>query len=542
MESKHQIDDAHSLTAMAPEILQRIFSYFNDDTLLRSSHVCKLFASLAKMTFKRKYAKQQYIVSPKNKVNRGFHKVILNRFGEGLQAIAIYKYNLFFNGKFLMDSLIWNCHNIRKLELLKVTIDLAEIFLHLPDLSYCSINRSTLESETWSKYHLAQLSHFEIGHMAGLKCDQLKEFLNNNAQIQILSVDVYDFDVLPIIHNHLNMLKILKMSEYAYPTDLVALNLCSLESLELCGHGSTHQLYLFKNGHNNLKHLTLVFMKHSWLHDFTVTAICSFNELINLKILYGTITADQMKLIGQSMPNLASLHFHLDSRKTVIADIFAVLEAFPALTSLVIVLNKILSPKLFNYDFLTRFQAVINRPNVKLNLLFREDELVVSNDKILKVGANGKRFDPITIHWTGYEAQNSISKFTIFHLNEKCLWRLFEYLDLASLRILHETCNDMKLKVQKYLKDTFELRAFNIIAEDNQREWYNIFESFGQYFRMINLEIPSTVDQQVFLYGLINRYCKNLCELNLMHNGSFYIVKPHFSLPNLRKLNIQKPI
>lgn len=535
IESKHQNDDAHSLVTMAPEILQRIFSNFNDETLLMASHVCTLFASLAKKAFKRKYARKKYIISPKTRVNCGFHRVILNRFGEGLEAVVIFKYNLISSDHCLMDSLTRNCHNIRKLELLSVSIDLAELFSHLPDLSYCSLNGGTIQNETWARHHMARLNHFEIGNVSGLKYDHLKEFFNNNKQIEILSVDVSGFDVLLVIHNRLKMLKKMKMRNYAWSTDLEAINLCSLESLELYGHVFTHELHLIKNGQNKLKNLTIVFMWNSPLRDSTLTAICSFNELTSLKILYAEIKVNQVKLIGQNLPNLASFHFHLDFGEELEDDIFAVLAMFPALTSLVIVLEISCSEK-FNYDFHTRFQAVINRPDVQLNLLFREDELIVSNDKILKVSEKGKKIDPIIVHWSGYESQNSVSKFTWFHLNEKSLWSLFEHLDIVSLRILQKTCKEMKLKVHKYFKDTFERRAFNFIANEDAREWHNIFQTFGQYFQMINLEIPSTSYQERFLFGLINRYCTNLCELNLIHNGFFDIVEPNFSLPNLRTL------
>lgn len=384
-----------NLMSFPNELLVRIFRHFDDRLLLTASHVCRTFIGISTKAFEHKYANRRYEISGLRNAQRGLHQAILYKFGSKLSSIFIYKYDLIHRDRHIMDLIVQNCIAITKFELIDVSIDLAELFAHAPNLTFCSLNGVIVdENSNWQMYSLSRLKHLEIRFKYDLELVSITEFLNRNKQIETLAIDT-ELNLLPIISERLNRLKDFKIVDYGQigqvhrvsgssSTHTPVVHLDALVSLEIFSDDPNPMLHYIRNGCKNLEQLIVVFKNQTKLDKSILLAIGPFERLTSLKIFYAEITMNQIRLLEPRLPHLKTLHVEMFACTELTDNILWILSAFKTLINLEIQLDSVHCPNGWNYDFHQRFLAAIGdeRSDVKLNLLFREHKLIISRDAI----------------------------------------------------------------------------------------------------------------------------------------------------------------
>lgn len=364
-----QKDFAFDILALPNEVLDRVFCYFNDESLLNLSHVCTRFTSIAFRAFAKKYLNKNYEISGIRKTYRGFHCAILNKFGSVLTGIFIYKYDLIYDDICLMNLMVENCMRLKKLQLIDVSINLERLFLHLNNLTYCSFNGISVDENDvrWSSFYLPHLKHLDIRFKGDLKYANFAEFLGKNGQIEVLFIDT-KINVLNLIDSRLKKLRSLKIVHYPTIGQTVE-PLSSLESLEISSINPSGLLGVFEMCCKNLSHLKLISQHQKHLDDSTLETICSLKSLKSLNILYASISIDQIVRIKEHLPHLTFLHVEMNANDELIEHVLLILSSFRFLENLEIQFDAITCPKKINYNFHIRYLATIGKSrDVELHL------------------------------------------------------------------------------------------------------------------------------------------------------------------------------
>lgn len=545
MTTKQQEQSVFNFLALPNEIIERIFLNFNDDTLLTLSQVCTRFNSIVTNVFGKKYANRNYEISGIRRRCRGFHRAILNKFGSTFKSIFIYKYDLINIDKCLMKLIQTKCTTLKKLELNDVSINLEKLFSHRNDLTYCSFNGITLDEDDtkWFRYHLPNLMHFEIRFKNDIKYVHLMEFFKINTQIEVLYIDT-KMDALNIINNYLPNLRSLKIVDYLrinHTNRDMFISFESLESFEILSVDPSNSLQTIERCCKQLKYLTIIYQCQKPLDDNTLRIINMLNCLQSLVILYGSVSNEQIRQIGQHLPQLSELQIQINEQvnlNKLIDNILLILSLFPNLDKLMIRLNAIECPNGVNYDFHTQYLAAIgNNRDVNIRLLFLEENILISKDGILR---QKDGCEPVLVHWIAYESCHSHSKTNILDLNENSLRDLFDHIDHFTLTLLLQTSHSMEKRIRKYFTEKYEHNDFNLIAYENGDQWKIVSQLFGQYFHIINLEIPSyTCYIEPYFFHQLSQYCTNIVELNIKNGSGFDIISSDFNLPHLKRVKYE---
>lgn len=100
---------------MPREILEDILVHLDDRSMLRASHVCKLFASVVETAFARKYSNEYHVFYAYYESDKSFGKVMLTKYGEQMRWIKLFNGN-----EEILDLMEQNCHSLERVKLISV--------------------------------------------------------------------------------------------------------------------------------------------------------------------------------------------------------------------------------------------------------------------------------------------------------------------------------------------------------------------------------------------------------------------------------------
>lgn len=508
----------------------------------------------AEAAFLQKYLNETYnIFDPEGGAPYQHHQTILEKYGNQLVAISIEGVDLIDEvidsddeSNWLIQLLTRNCTGLKKLELAHLDVDLRKLFSSLQNLTHCSLVYLDISGGDWTECQLQHLKHLKIKADIRLKWDSFEKFIDNNRQIEWLDLRT-NFHPLRIIHDKLNVLKELKIDGlhfgYTLASDQEMVKLDKLESLTIKCFDIVPVLQKFRSGCDNIKELTLtltpeIFKETPIDEDAFTSVICSFEKLTSLTVANVKFTEHQIGQFGR-LKHLTSLYIEMKASDDLSNQILRLIPKLGASTELRIKFDvKLLGG--YNYEFHRQFleASAKSQANLKLILMFCDnEELIVSKDLILHIEDGST---PVIVHWTGYEAASSTSKVNIADLEGGSLRRFLDRLDLLSLNVLKQTCRTMQTKVTEYVEAAFQTRTFICNAGQHISNLRRFFQSFGQYFRIIKIEIPAFCEETE-VFSLVNRFCKNATEMHVV-NRSFTdgLINPvQFSLPKLQQLNLR---
>lgn len=494
--------DQIGLATMPVEVLELIFSFVDDTNLLAVSQVCKRFVPIAKHVFEQKYASRSYrMYFVEKKVN---HRAILKKFGGKLSGMDINKVDMLRKNRWVLNVIRENATTLNKLALSSIDVDLTWMLACLQNLKSCELAYLNVRDSSWAALALQPLKHIEMVELRGLSDEILVEFFDNNRQLESLSFYSYQLNVLDKIHDRLHMLKHLQV-EFAitedYPSELNIIKLDSLESLDVRfidyeysvdNNDVSRVLQAFRNGCTNINQLSVQCHQNSAADD-VLTTIYAFDKLKSLDISDVELTSKQLTSLQRKLPNLNAIKvtmvfpFEIDgedlNQDMIVNEILSILSNSPHLNELSIKISlEDVSVDCFNYDFFTRFSLAIenNRNDIKLNLHSYSWNVFVSRNKIMHKLNHSK---PVLIHWTGYEADRSISEVRMSDFNEKNLWSLFDRMEPADLYALQQTSQNMESKVTKYAEENFKHRLLRFSRLDQT------FQGLIKHFVKVELKI-----------------------------------------------------
>lgn len=374
------------LTEMPREILERILIYLDYRNLLTASHVCKLFASIAKSAFARKNKTEHFDIQRReNKVE----VLMLKKYGKKLQNISIFGCK-----EKLLDLIQKKCRNLRGLRL-----------HYVPKVIM-----------------LQNLKEVSMGAVENLDRQTFLEFINNNAQIERLELSHINVDLMSILDNHLHMLEMLALhtaQNIDSLIDLPKMKFKSLKTLKLDLMGSPDNYYahlLRAINCDRLEELVLdirtkkkILNRDENVDDDVIDAICQFSTLSLLRLLWYPVKSDEISKLITHLSDLNTFEVEIAEGEPNLENmIHSMLTTLSMLTKLVINLDKDNADRLSKElkNSVNDFHARFAKKDTKIDL-FGYNSLHVQITKDYLLSFHDGLFE---IHWMGNLNENHVRK------------------------------------------------------------------------------------------------------------------------------------
>lgn len=225
-------------------------------------------------------------------------------------------------------------------------------------------------------------------------------------------------------------------------------------------------------------------------------------------------------ILLRRLPNLYSLCIRDDNTSIFTKD--NILELFTEGKNLVKFMVQITyaykaNPNLpFDLDFFNRFVEVVRDRSLAKIIWDEHEKTIISREKIIQHGR--------LVHWIGYDASRSVSRTHILNLPDKCIQKIFNFLDRDSHRALYETCQRTRKEVKHHI--TKQLFKTNL---DNLTHAQDIFRRFGDDISrllVITTSIKPNEAVKQFWKSLMEKCGKNLIELHI-RKSSIDVMKGH---------------
>lgn len=362
------------LVEMPQEILERILIHLDYKNLLTTSHVCKLFASIAESAFARKNKNEYYRIFgyQETKVDR----LILNKYGEKVQNIEIIN-----REENLLDLVQEKCPNLKGLSL-------------------------NLVSKVIMLQNLKEVS---LGKVDNLDREKFLEFLNNNPDIESLKLLRFDVDLLSMLYDRLHMLKIftlraernVRLLKY-----LPTMQFESLKSLELefeTNKANYYAHFLRAINCEKLEELILNINSDKYGGDDAIDEICKFSTLVSLRLPSFPVKSDQICKLVTHLSDLITLEVKIAEGEPDLENmIHSTISMLPKLTKLAIKLDDDNADRLSKElkSSVNDFHARYAKSNTKIKLDSDSDSvdvyMCITRDYLLSLSFDGDLFE---IHW-----------------------------------------------------------------------------------------------------------------------------------------------
>lgn len=373
VEQANQAQMAHeklNLSRMPSEVLEHILIYLDNKNLLKASHVCKKFASVAETVFVRKYSKELYLA-------RRSEEALLNKYGGVLRSIEVCE-----GDEKILDLIERKCHSLERARL-----------IWIPKM-----------------IQLKNLKEAFLRDVKNLNRRMFNEFINNNRQLEVFLLEDNDLNLVDLMDDRLNSLKTFK---YERDTELtINLPKIRLNSLE------TLKLRPFKNGPyvrllqalecNQLKELILRHYEGSDDSDEVTNAICSFKTLVWLRMPQFPVSAIQLQKLATHLPHLTKLSIRIAEIESnqILNNMMSVLWILPKLSKLTIHLNDNGNFGIFLSDLkksINEFHACFAHKNTEI-VIDSDDGIVCILNECVSLSQLGS----LELHWMANLNEKSV--------------------------------------------------------------------------------------------------------------------------------------
>lgn len=543
---------AFELLDLTDEILLKIFSNFNDIDLMNAAQVCRRFDAIAKEIAGQKYSgdsSEKYyeinLYSTDTKDDEQLYRTFLEMFGSKIAAIKITsvrapnRYNML---KFIGQ----HCRSTKYLE-----INGSEHEFHLDRMIRLMSKLITLNvksihclNSNWADIRFPHLKTLTLNEVRDVDVEVLKRFLYINPQLidlHIVKCPRFPLKVIQALRDKMKRLKSLEYqsSDDSFGSSCRNINMEQLESLKIAVDGTSFRSVLeaIARGSKLINKLEVLMCDEDTnlegIHDQMDDVIPLFEKLTFLRLELFDITLDVTRLLVRLMPHLITLklegvklfEFHPN-------DILYILKKCKHMKELVLdgKLHRFETNKL-NLEFYQQFTDIIRGrgSDAKFELIQPDTKVKLTAEKMI---LNGE-----LIHWTEYEASKSDSKVHFLDLNDKCLSRIYSYLDEQSERSLYETCTRTKGAMnEQIMKQVFTVSDLNS-AKDT-------FNRFGEHIKKLAIDINlKNHAQTTAIWSYIaTKYSEKIIELSLVNVKVSAVDSIKVNFPNLTTLKIMSLI
>lgn len=377
------------LCEMPVEILVKILIHLDFESLLRASHVCQLFASVAETAFEKKNANIPFRINHCNdKKPKHFYMAVLNKYGDKMRKLDI-DFDGLDDDVFHLLGAIWGnlkCCWLQDAPMLPPLNNLTEAIF---DVS-------------------------SNGVALNLSRQSFSEFISNNQQLEHLDLGI-DVDLLDILDGRLDKLKSLSLSILSKsntPIDLPKIRLNSLKTLQFSKVSYQASILRAMQCNENIREIwRYKYCKEKSEEDEVIDEICKFKALRTLEFwsLYEVIPSDQLEKLVKHLPDLTELRMSSGEDEPFPENVIrSVLEMFPKLTKLTIELETL---EFFN-QFLNEvkksdsdFHARFAKRNTTVHFLSGGRRISITEDCLLSLSNDG-----IGIHWMNNFNEKNVRK------------------------------------------------------------------------------------------------------------------------------------
>lgn len=531
------------------EILLKTMISLNDVSLLDVTRVCKRFQRIAKDAFKKKYSGKTaesffnlsiFCESDFDEYMR--YRPFFIAFGDDMIAIEIrfFDDSRVAKNHWMIKMIQRYCTSLARISIFGgVQLDLTEIIGSplMTTLTHLKLNGVRFSDQTWANLYYSNLESFSTRY--AIERNTIDSLLRNNRQIKHLDFAYchFDVDVVQSMSGRLDELTSLSIQDFTpiLGETFDVISLPALESFHLCIDPDTTLAILdaFSEGCTKLKHLFVEENSHSHIawNDRNIHNCCNFLTLEDLTICVNRLENHQLNKLVQNLPKLTSLTLkHFVDESETNENIIDVIDFCSKLNTLNIYVCGI--PPDLSSNFLTKI-ATITQNNPQFTLTLERNINVISNQGVVR------NKDGI-IFWSGYDPIFNQSTIHLLNLDDNCLKKIVECLDINTQCKLYGTCKRTRELISQYIADN----VFHATLTMNER----IFEIIGKHIRRLNVEINVinlTVNEtdDIVLDGIeawrrINQYCYNTTEL--MITSIFHISHDVYRIPNLMWPNLEK--
>lgn len=566
--------DYYNLLNFPDEILLHIFGYFDDQSLLSVTRVCKRFKRLTEEAVAIKYdgkSEHDYYEIEEFEGTKGNvkdevepYRPFLMTFASKINAVRA----IFICGKadkkhWIIRLLKRHLKSASKVSLQKshnyfgfmvdeyVKLDLLDVISLFPVLATLEMSWIEPKNSEWAGLHICSLEELNLNNMLNLGPQTFQHFLGNNRQLQMVTVH-NTANIIIDLFDDLSNLKTLDLSNDGDADEsMIPINEKSKVYLpNLLSIGIENRIKnLFEvigAGCKNIKTFQVDRMNVGQtleINDHQVNILCSLKKLSKIWMNGVSFNLQQVKKIITDLPNLSEIEFAYngDISYDKIGNILEKTRQNPKLFLIEIHMITTWFESLPTMSKIHQAFKHFASPNITLKMTLgpwrHMKTVVITNQKIV---VNGK-----LMHWAAHpEIIQPSEKLAYVQLNDKCLEIVINQLNFGDQLALYQTCAKMQKHIGPKLQSKYALNSFSIQRDLRLEETYLRF--FGKFLTRIGFDYKCCDDDQASKHwNLIHQYCRNtLNELTVKHlkndqdisnlNGVGYL------FPNLKKLTFVK--
>lgn len=494
------------ITDFPTEILEKIFSHFDDTTNAIAIGVCKRFNEVLNETIRRKYngsnrnrwyeievfdsaLESQEIIQHSpciltrvsainftfhvelNNQNHWIHRVI-NRIGRNIRMIRL------------------RTNRIND----RISVNFYNILSKTPNISHLYVNCVYPTNRKWCHQRYRKLTHLDINLRTMFDEYELKPFVKNNGQLKNVTLKIFDFRLLYAFDQTKIEFLDCKFSHVTgkdVPVDIEPMRMDHLKTMEL---------EIPKNLFNEcverivapcqrLQDLRLVFFKDFDLTDETIDLLCSLRSLESFEPCFYMPLENYVRFIDK-MPTLVT--FALWHKAFTLDDYRVLLEAankHPCLSKIRFQGNKL---DIYNHSVLNwLMENVNNRIQIDHCLCYK---LVISKGKV--------QYDGVTIM-----SSNASSSIGYGKVDDEWFERI------QFMTSIDEQCYEFFSNLPM-LRDRFdESKNTHLHLSDETDE--GLVKRRGTNITWASVTFSSSFDKSMNGINWLERYCHRLQELSI---------------------------
>lgn len=537
------------------EILLQVFCYLNDSSLLHNAGVCQRFKIIAREAFSKIYngaSETKYyemnVSSEYLTAERKQYQPLLCTFGENITAIEIN-----FGGQQVVSKNHWLIPLVQRYckSITKVTIkngkqvDLTNIILFMTKITHLHLNHLSCLDLKWTECNYPKMTHFSAKHVLKVNNVKFKIFINNNRQLQDLTL-VHIFqksnDFLCTLSDTLKQLQSLFLidinGDFAVTSFVWKMDNLKTLTIKIKENCFVSLLTAIRNGCKNIEELSILNFGDILLDDMHINVICAFDKLRVLELNGSELSIEQLQVLVRRLPNLISMSIEDDAENYCGTrdDLLTVVSTCLKLSHLTLTVNMDLPMPIVDYEFYTRFAYIIlsNESSLKFQIISPPEHIIFKWDeaRLFKESA----LTQTILYWKGHNECYNLSDKNLLELSEEILLHITGYLDGNTLYAFYKTCKQTENLVKKHLSQN----VFHCWINPTKCIYDNVIMGLGKHIFRIQLKVEFYFDddeeaewKKINLLEDINKYCKNLVEMvinNQVMNGTM------LSWPNLKKL------
>ncbi|XP_055298410.1 uncharacterized protein LOC129566472 [Sitodiplosis mosellana] len=551
-ESENHVSE---LLKFSNEILLEIFTNFNDIDLLNTARVCRRFEAIAKETFADKYngdSEEKYYdikVCTKDIVDdQKLYRTFLKTFGNEIAAINITsqrgpnKYNL-------LKLIGEHCRSAKHITVstFDSEFNLTQMIQSMTQLTSLSVKGIKSTNLSWANIRFPRLTTFAIDDIPDIDVEVLKQFLYINPQLERLRINYCTKFPLKVIQALRDKMKRLKSLEYTSCYNLFGdtcrdINMEQLETLKIAVDATSFRSVLVATTKGSKKIQSLeVLMRDDdvnteGIHQQMDEVIPLFEKLTTLRLVKFDLTVDVTRYLIRFLPHLVTLK--LDGIRLSDFHSYDILFIFKKCKHMKELSMESDSHSIkteeFNLGFHREFIEITrNRGSgVKFEVIQPETKMTITAEKIIN--------NDQLIYWnvgTECEAPNSCSNVHFLDLNDKCLSRIYSYLDEQSERALYETCT----RTKEAMHERITKQVFTVVDLNSARD---TFKRFGDHITKLAIDISKKNGAQTAAVWTFigTEFAEKITELSLVNVKVSAVDSFKVKFPNVTTLKIMSVV